>query len=190
MPTAVAGRGLLCVFMLCGGASVALAAEANPSEHAGAIFIVQLALLLVVGRGLGELMQRFGQPAIVGQLLGGLILGPSLLGAIWPDVQHLLFPPTVEQRSMLNAVSQLGILMLLLLTGMETDLRLIKRAGRAAVSASAAGVALPFIGGFWLGEMLPDLILPIRKRVSLPRCFSPPPFRSRRSRSSPWWCAK
>ena len=146
--------------MLCGGASVALAAEPNTSEHTGAIFIVQLALLLVVGRGLGELMQRFGQPAIVGQLLGGLILGPSLLGAIWPDVQHLLFPPTVEQRSMLYAVSQLGILMLLLLTGMETDLRLIKRAGRAAVSASAAGVALPFIGGFWLGEILPDSILP------------------------------
>ena len=157
---AVAARGLLCVVMLCGGASVALAAEPNTSEHTGAIFIVQLALLLVVGRGLGELMQRFGQPAIVGQLLGGLILGPSLLGAIWPDVQHLLFPPTVEQRSMLYAVSQLGILMLLLLTGMETDLRLIKRAGRAAVSASAAGVALPFIGGFWLGEILPDSILP------------------------------
>jgi Kef-type K+ transport system membrane component KefB/nucleotide-binding universal stress UspA family protein len=160
VPTAVAARSLLCVFILCGGASVALAAEPNTSEHAGAIFIVQLALLLVVGRGLGELMQRFGQPAIVGQLLGGLLLGPSLLGAIWPNVQHLLFPPTVEQKSMLNAVSQLGILMLLLLTGMETDLRLIKRAGRAAVSASAAGVALPFIAGFWLGEMLPDSILP------------------------------
>ncbi len=159
-PTAVAARGLVCVCVLCGGGSIALAADQNSSEHAGAIFIAQLALLLVVGRGLGELMQRFGQPAVMGQLLGGLILGPSLLGAIWPDLQYLLFPPTVEQKSMLNAVSQLGILMLLLLTGMETDLRLVKRVGRSAVAVASAGVALPFICGLGLGEMLPDSILP------------------------------
>ena len=160
MPTAVAARGLLCVCVLCGGASIALAAEPNFSEQGGAIFIAQLALLLVVGRGLGELMQRFGQPAVMGQLIGGLILGPSLLGAIWPDLQHLLFPPTVEQKSMLNAVSQLGILMLLLLTGMETDLRLVKRVGRSAAAVAGAGVAVPFICGLGLGEMLPDSILP------------------------------
>ncbi len=158
--TAVAARGMLCICILCGGVSVAVAAEQNFSEQASAIFIAQLALLLVVGRGLGELMQRFGQPAVMGQLLGGLILGPSLLGAIWPDLQHLLFPPTVEQKSMLNAVSQLGILMLLLLTGMETDLRLVKRVGRPAITVAGAGVALPFICGFGLGEMLPASILP------------------------------
>jgi Kef-type K+ transport system membrane component KefB/nucleotide-binding universal stress UspA family protein len=61
---------------------------------------------------------------------------------------------------MLNAVSQLGILMLLLLTGMETDLQLVKRVGRAAVTVAAAGVALPFVCGFALGEMLPADLLP------------------------------
>jgi Kef-type K+ transport system membrane component KefB len=105
-------------------------------------------------------MQRIGQPAVMGQLLGGLLLGPSVFGLIWPDLQHALFPQTAAQNSMLDAVSQLGILMLLLLTGMETDLRLVRRVGRAAITVAAAGVVLPFICGFALGEMLPDAILP------------------------------
>ena len=72
----------------------------------------------------------------------------------------MLFPQTAEQKSMVAAVSQLGILLLLLLTGMETDLRLVRRVGRSAITVAAAGVTLPFICGFALGEMLPDSILP------------------------------
>ena len=160
MPTAIARRGLLAAFVLCGGASIAFAAEQNLSGKSEAIFIAELGLLLLVGRGLGELMQRFDQPAVMGQLLGGLLLGPSLLGLVWPDFQHALFPQTAEQKSMVDAVSQLGVLMLLLLTGMETDLRLVRRVGRAAIAVAAAGVMLPFVCGFGLGEMLPDSILP------------------------------
>jgi len=160
VPTAIARRGLLAAFVLCGGASIAFAAEQNLSGKSEAIFIAELGLLLLVGRGLGELMQRVGQPAVMGQLLGGLLLGPSLLGVVWPDFQHALFPQTAEQKSMVDAVSQLGVLMLLLLTGMETDLRLVRRVGRAAIAVAAAGVMLPFVCGFGLGEMLPDSILP------------------------------
>jgi Kef-type K+ transport system membrane component KefB/nucleotide-binding universal stress UspA family protein len=160
VPTAIARRGLLAAFVLCGGASIAFAAEQNLSGKSEAIFIAELGLLLLVGRGLGELMQRFDQPAVMGQLLGGLLLGPSLLGLVWPDFQHALFPQTAEQKSMVDAVSQLGVLMLLLLTGMETDLRLVRRVGRAAIAVAAAGVMLPFVCGFGLGEMLPDSILP------------------------------
>ena len=61
---------------------------------------------------------------------------------------------------MIDAVSQLGILMLLLLTGMETDLRLVKQARRAAISTSAAGIVAPFPCGFALGELLPAAMLP------------------------------
>ena len=106
-------------------------------------------------------MQRLGQPAVMGQLLGGILLGPSVLGLIWPDAAaHPVSRQSAEQKSMINAVSQLGILMLLLLTGMETDLRLVRRVGRAAIAVAAAGVTVPFICGFALGEMLPDSILP------------------------------
>src|SRR3984893_17583537 len=140
--------------------TAAMAAEGTASVSSEAIFIAELGLLLLVGRLMGEAAQRLGQPAVMGQLIGGLLLGPSVLGLIWPAAQHALFPGTPEQKSMINAVSQLGILMLLLLTGMETDLQLVKRVGRAAVTVATAGVALPFICGFALGEMLPDALLP------------------------------
>ncbi len=140
--------------------SAAFAAQSAPSEDAIAIFIAQLGLLLVVGRVMGEAAQRIGQPPVMGQLIGGVLLGPSALGLLWPQAQHLLFPSNAAQKSMIEAVSQLGILMLLLLTGMETDLRLVKRVGRAAVTVAIAGVAIPFVCGLWLGETLPDSLLP------------------------------
>jgi Kef-type K+ transport system membrane component KefB/nucleotide-binding universal stress UspA family protein len=125
-----------------------------------AIFIAELGLLLLVGRLMGEAARRVGQPAVMGQLVGGVLLGPSLFGWLWPSAQHLLFPDAAAQKSMLDAVSQLGILMLLLLTGMETDLQLVRRVGRAAITAAVAGVALPFVCGFALGEWLPAALLP------------------------------
>lgn len=128
-----------------------------PSE---ALFLAQIVLLLLVGRLIGEAMQRIGQPAVIGQLIAGILLGPSVFGAIWPEAQRAVFPPNPQQQSMIDAVSQLGILMLLLLTGMETDLALVKKARRAAISTSAAGIMVPFICGFALGELLPAAMLP------------------------------
>jgi len=128
-----------------------------PSE---ALFLAQIVLLLLVGRLVGEAMQRIGQPAVMGQMIAGILLGPSVFGAIWPEAQRAVFAADPRQQSMIDGVSELGILMLLLLTGMETDLRLVKKAGRAAISASAAGIALPFACGFALGELLPAAMVP------------------------------
>jgi len=100
-----------------------------------ALFIAELALLLVVGRLIGEVAQRIGQPSVMGQLIGGLLLGPSFFGLVWPSAQHAIFPGDPAQKSMIDAVSELGILMLLLLTGMETDLHMVRRVGRAAIAA-------------------------------------------------------
>ena len=130
------------------------------SGSSDAIFIAELGLLLLVGRLMGEVALRLGQPAVMGQLVGGLLFGPSVLGLIWPAAQHALFSGAAVQKNMIGAVSELGILMLLLLTGMETDLQLVKRVGRAAIIVSAAGVAVPFACGFTLGELLPADLLP------------------------------
>ena len=70
----------------CGGRA---AGGHGPSE---AIFFLQLVVLMLVGRLLGEALLRLKQPAVMGQLMAGLVLGPSLLGALFPDVQHALFP--------------------------------------------------------------------------------------------------
>jgi Kef-type K+ transport system membrane component KefB/nucleotide-binding universal stress UspA family protein len=137
----------------------ALAAEGQkgPSEF---LFVVQLALLMLVGRLLGEVMIRLKQPAVMGQLIAGLALGPPLLGALFPDLQHTIFPAAKEQKAMLDAVSQFGVLMLLLLTGMETDLRLVRRTGGTSAIASLGGIIVPFACGVALGETLPDSMLP------------------------------
>ena len=125
-----------------------------------ATFVAQLVLLLVVGRGLGEILQRLGQPAVMGQLIGGILLGPSLFGWLWPSAQQFIFSDDAAQKSMINAVSQLGILMLLLLTGMETDMKLVRRVRKACVSISATGVLVPFACGFALAQFLPNDLLP------------------------------
>jgi K+:H+ antiporter len=130
------------------------------------VFLAQLIVLMVVGRFLGEAMQRIGQPTVMGQLLAGILLGPSVLGALWPDLQHALFPAAKEQKAMLDAVSQFGVLLLLLLTGMETDLKLVRTVGRAAISVSLTGVAIPFACGVALGLLMPEDLLPDgRKRL-------------------------
>jgi Kef-type K+ transport system membrane component KefB/nucleotide-binding universal stress UspA family protein len=125
-----------------------------------AVFIVEIIALMVVGRLLGEAMLRLGQPAVMGQLIAGLLLGPSFFGLLFPDAQHLLFPKTAEQTAMIDAISQFGILLLLLLTGMETDLKLVRQTGRASLFASLMGIVIPFLCGVGLGEVLPDSMLP------------------------------
>ena len=67
-----------------------------------AVFAAELILLLLIGRGLGELMTRVGQPAIFGQLLAGIVLGPSVFGALMPEARHLLFPNTPAIKSMID----------------------------------------------------------------------------------------
>ena len=98
---------------------------------------------MLVGRLLGEITIRFKQPGVMGQLIAGLVLGPSLLGVVFPDWQHVIFPNAKEQKAMLDAVSQFGVLMLLLLPGMETDLKLVRRTGVASAIASIAGIVIP-----------------------------------------------
>jgi Kef-type K+ transport system membrane component KefB/nucleotide-binding universal stress UspA family protein len=125
-----------------------------------AILVAEVALLLLVGRGLGEIMQRFGQPGVIGQLLAGLILGPSLFGWVWPEAHDLIFPKSAEQKDLITGLANMGVMMLLLLTGMETDLKLVKKVGAPAFAITAAGVAVPFVCGFALGYFLPASLLP------------------------------
>ncbi|MGA8095747.1 MAG: cation:proton antiporter [Steroidobacteraceae bacterium] len=133
----------------------------HPSElgASAAIFLSQIVVLLVAGRLLGELLSRWGQPPVMGQLLAGVVLGPSLLGHFSPAAELALFPHAPEQRGMLEAVAQLGVLLLLLLTGMETDLSVMRNCGRAALNVSLAGIALPFLFGVLAIELLPAPML-------------------------------
>ena len=130
------------------------------ADHTTAIFAAELILLLFFGRMLGEVMSRVGQPAIFGQLLAGVLLGPSVFGALMPELRHMIFPGTPALKSMIDAVSQIGILLLLLLTGMETNLALVNRKRRAVISTSFFGIAVPFVCGVLLAYALPKELIP------------------------------
>ena len=149
--------------VLCAAAlfcPLAIASGTTLGGHSNALFIAQLMALLFFGRLFGEFMLRVGQPAIMGQLLAGVLLGPSVLGVWYGSGEHALFPTGLEQHSMIEAVAQLGIMMLLLLTGMETDLAVVGKVRRPAIAASLFGILVPFAAGFALGEFLPNALLP------------------------------
>jgi len=150
--------------LLLAGLTLAFAAPALAADgKAGgseAVLVGEIVLLIVAGRLLGEIMLRLGQPAVMGQLIAGILLGPSVLGLLWPDAQHFIFPASPEQKAMLDGIAQFGILLLLLLAGMETELALVRDVRRAALSASIAGITLPFTCGFVLGYLLPAALLP------------------------------
>src|SRR6185369_3388705 len=142
--------------LLAGPVLAAEGAHKGPSEL---LFVAQLLALMLVGRLLGEVMLRIGQPAVMGQLIAGLILGPSLFGALAPEWHQMLFPKSTDQKAMLDAVSQVGVLLLLLLTGMETDLKRVRQTGWASASASLFGIVIPFVCGVALGWFIPESLL-------------------------------
>lgn len=118
-------------------------------------FILQLLLLLFVARGLGGLMRRFGQPSVVGELGAGLLLGPSLFGRIAPEMSEFVFPDTAIGGSLILGVAQVGVLLLLVTTGFETDLQLLRGLGRTAVTTAAASLAVPLAAGYAVALALP-----------------------------------
>ncbi len=134
--------------------------EAN---HTLAIFAAELILLLLTGRLLGEVMNRFGQPALFGQLIAGVVLGPSVFGLVWPEGREFIFPDNKTLKTMIDAISQIGILLLLLLTGMETNLALVQRRKRAVVASSISGIAVPFVLGVALAYALPGGAIPMHE---------------------------
>jgi Kef-type K+ transport system membrane component KefB/nucleotide-binding universal stress UspA family protein len=135
------------------------------------IFIVEVLLMLIVGRLLGELLRRLGQPEVLGQLIAGIMLGPTVFGNLLPAAYHVVFPGTPEVKNMIDAISQLGILMLLLLAGTESDFKIVQRQKRAAFFSSLSGIILPFACGLLLGKILPDSLLPAPEKRMITSLF-------------------
>ncbi len=142
---------------IIGAAVVLLAAAPSPlwaltAEPGGSSTIVRLffvlALMLVVGKFSGELFERIGQPAVLGELLAGVLLGGSLLGII----------PTSPDDALTHIIeifAEIGVVVLLFEIGLETDLKQMFRVGRGAMSIALVGIALPMLGGilFWVSPL-------------------------------------
>ena len=123
-------------------------------------FLLQLAALLLLAVCLGRLSVRLGMPALVGELLAGVLLGPTVLGHAAPRLAGWLFPAVAAQTHLLDAVSQLGVLLLVGITGAQLDLALFRRRGTAAARVSLGGLLLPLGLGIATGYLVPDALLP------------------------------
>ncbi|HEY9871786.1 MAG TPA: cation:proton antiporter [Candidatus Obscuribacterales bacterium] len=129
------------------------------SEQHVLLLLLQVGILLTTAFFLGEVMVRIGQPPVVGQLLAGVLLGQSVLGALFPDVSGLVFPTEKTQSYLLEVVSWVGLLFLLMLTGTETNVALIRQQGKAAVWPAILGSVIPFCIGVGVGYLLPGNLL-------------------------------
>lgn len=125
------------------------------SGHALLLLLLQLAGVLTLARGLAEIMRRLRQPAVIGELLGGIILGPTVLGHYFPALWTVVFPPTTRQFHLLEVISWIGMILLLLLTGLETDVRVMRSLGRPALFTSLGGMVVNFTIGLTVGAILP-----------------------------------
>ncbi|MEU7564193.1 cation:proton antiporter [Streptomyces eurythermus] len=119
-----------------------------------------MALLLLSALFLGRIAARAGLPAVVGELLVGVVLGPSVLQRLAPGLSGWLFPGGREQAHLLDAVAQLGVLLLVGVTGMHLDLGLVRRRGRTAVLVSAGGLVVPLALGVGTAFLVPAALVP------------------------------
>jgi len=103
--------------------------------------LLAIALVLSASWGAGMLCRRIHQPVVIGELFAGVLLGPSLLGRVAPDLMRGIFPPSV--LSGLSALAQLGLIFYMFLVGLEVDLRSVSTRMRAAVGISHASILLP-----------------------------------------------
>ena len=120
---------------------------APAGQHAVPLLLIDLAIIVVAARGLGAVARRMGQPAVIGEIIAGILLGPSVLGRLAPGLPAQLFPPDVP----LKQLAELGLVFFMFLVGLELDPKLIKAEGRRAFAISLAGLVLPFGLGAALG---------------------------------------
>jgi Kef-type K+ transport system membrane component KefB len=116
------------------------------------VLIIQLIVILTAARLLGWLFRRIGQPQVVGEMAAGLLLGPSVFGALSPQAFQTIFPP--QSLGYLSTLSQLGLLLFMFMVGLEFDPRLMRGRGQAALITSHASMVLPFLLGATLAIWL------------------------------------
>jgi len=123
------------------GGSVAPAVAGHPLAQ----LLLAVAVVVAICKAAGWLSQRLGQPAVIGEITAGILLGPSVLGALWPAGAAALIPKAVMPQ--LNVLAQLGVILFVFLTGLELNTRMLRGRGHLAVVVSHVSIAVPFLLG-------------------------------------------
>lgn len=120
--------------------------------HPLALLLAQIVTIILTARLLGWLCNRIGQPAVIGEIIAGIVLGPSLIGYYFPAFSEALFP--VESLGNLQFISQIGLILFMFIIGMELDLKILKKKAGDAVIVSHASIVIPFALGMALSYFL------------------------------------
>ncbi|MBX3172448.1 MAG: cation:proton antiporter [Candidatus Eremiobacteraeota bacterium] len=124
--------------------------------------LLALAVIMASSQALGKLMARFQQPPVMGEVLGGILLGPSLLGWVWPQASALLFAPDVTGA--LGTLARIGVILYMFFVGLELDWGLLRHQGKSTLLISHASIVLPFS----LGALLSLWLYPLYAGPDVP----------------------
>ena len=125
------------------------------SHHDYVIFFFSIGLVLLMSRVLAEWGRRYKLPIVMGEIVVGIVLGPTVFGSIWPDGQKMFFPETGNIAIAMQALFQLSVVLLLFVAGMEVQLPVVLKQGKLALFTSVTSMAIPFTIGFWISWFRP-----------------------------------
>ena len=117
-----------------------------------AILLLQIIVIIGFARFFGFLFKKIGQPAVIGEIVAGIVLGPSIIGSFFPEINHFLFP--AASLGSLNFISQIGLILFMFIIGMELDLKAISKQAYGAVIISHASIIIPYTLGMGLAYFL------------------------------------
>ena len=127
-------------------------------NHPLAILLMQIVTIIIVARLFGWICKKLGQPSVIGEIIAGIVLGPSLLGTFFPELSALFFPP--QSMSNLQFLSQIGLILFMFVIGMELDLKVLKNQAHEAVVISHASIIFPFALGVSLAYFIYETFAP------------------------------
>ncbi|HOI87147.1 MAG TPA: cation:proton antiporter, partial [Lentimicrobium sp.] len=121
-------------------------------HHPLSVLILQILVIILASRILGWIMSLINQPTVIGEIMAGIMLGPSLLGLYFPGATEFLFP--AESLGNLQFLSQIGLILFMFIIGMELDIGILRQRAGAAVFISNASIVVPFVMGVGLSYFL------------------------------------
>ncbi len=114
--------------------------------------VLSIGLMLIIARLFGEMFRKLRMPLVVGELVAGVLLGPSLLGRFYPEISHVIFNSNNHVSLAMSGITSISVIMLLFVAGMEVDLSLIRSQGSTAVKTSFVGLIIPFGLGYFFAR--------------------------------------